>query len=128
MSALLLDTHAFIWFSENAPNLSVALKDRIESADFVYVSIASLWEIAIKISIGKLTLQSDYADIEAQLPAAGILLLPILFADTVRVRNLPFHHRDPFDRILIAQSINHSLVLVSRDEMFDAYAVQRLWE
>jgi len=128
MSALLLDTHTFIWFSENAPNLSVALKEQMESADRVYLSIASLWEIAIKISIGKLTLQSDYADIEAQLPAAGILLLPILFADTVRVRNLPFHHRDPFDRILIAQSINHSLVLVSRDEMFDAYAVQRLWE
>ena len=127
MSELLLDTHTFIWFSENAPNLSVALKEQMESADRVYLSIASLWEIAIKISIGKLTLQSDYADIEAQLPAAGILLLPISFADTVRVSNLPFHHRDPFDRILIAQSINHSLVLVSRDEMFDAYAVQRLW-
>jgi len=91
------------------------------------LSIASLWEISIKISIGKLTLQADYADIEAQLPAAGILLLPISFADTVLVRNLPFHHRDPFDRILIAQSINHSLVLVTRDEVFDAYAVQRLW-
>lgn len=128
MSALLLDTHTFIWFSENAPNLSVALNEQIESADRVYLSIASLWEIAIKISIGKLTLQADYAEIEAQLPAAGILLLPISFADTVQVRNLPFHHRDPFDRILIAQSINHSLVLVSRDEMFDAYAVQRLWE
>ncbi len=83
MSELLLDTHTFIWFSENAPNLSVALKEQIESADRVYLSIASLWEIAIKISIGKLTLQSDYADIEAQLPAAGILLLPISFADTV---------------------------------------------
>jgi PIN domain nuclease of toxin-antitoxin system len=77
MSAFLLDTHTFIWFSENAPNLSVALKEQIESADRVYLSIASLWEIAIKISIGKLTLQSDYADIEAQLPAAGIWLLPI---------------------------------------------------
>lgn len=127
MSALLLDTHTFIWFSENAPNLSVTLKEQIESADRVYISIASLWEIAIKISLGKLTLQSHYADIEAQLPASGILLLPISFTDTVRVRNLPFHHRDPFDRILIAQSINHALVLVSRDEMFDAYAVQRLW-
>ena len=127
MSELLLDTHTFIWFSENAPNLSVALNEQIESADRVYLSIASLWEIAIKISIGKLTLQAEYAEIEAQLPAAGILLLPISFADTVRVSNLPFHHRDPFDRILIAQSINHSLVLVSRDEMFDAYAVQRLW-
>lgn len=128
MSAFLLDTHTFIWFSENAPNLSVTLKEQIEAADLVYLSIASLWEIAIKISIGKLTLQADYADIEAQLPAAGILLLPISFADTVQVRNLPFHHRDPFDRILIAQSINHALVLVSRDEVFDAYAVQRLWE
>lgn len=128
MSALLLDTHTFIWFSENAPNLSVTLKEQIEAADIVYLSIPSLWEIAIKISIGKLTLQADYADIEPQLSAAGILLLPISFADTVLVRNLPFHHRDPFDRILIAQSINQALVLVSGDEVFDAYAVQRLWE
>jgi PIN domain nuclease of toxin-antitoxin system len=127
MSALLLDTHAFIWFSENAPSLSISLKDRIESADRVYVSIASLWEIAIKISIGKLALQVDYASIEAQLPASGILLLPISFRDTVRVLNLPFHHRDPFDRILIAQAIDRSLTLVSRDEVFDAYGVPRLW-
>ncbi|MCP2730497.1 type II toxin-antitoxin system VapC family toxin [Limnofasciculus baicalensis] len=127
MSALLLDTHTFIWFSENAPNLPVTLKEQIESADRVYLSIASLWEIAIKISIGKLTLQVDYAKIEAQLPGSGILLLPISFVDTVQVLNLPFHHRDPFDRILIAQAINHSLALVSRDEVFDAYVVQRLW-
>lgn len=127
MSAFLLDTHTFIWFSENAPNLPVTLKEQIEFADRVYVSIASLWEIAIKISIGKLTLQGDYAGIEAQLPASGILLLPISFADTVRVLDLPFHHRDPFDRILIAQAINYSLALVSRDEVFDAYDVQRLW-
>ncbi len=127
MSELLLDTHTLIWFSENDRNLSSALKEQIESADFVYVSIASLWEIAIKISLGKLALQADYADIEAQLPAAGILLLPISFADTVRVCNLPFHHRDPFDRILIAQAIERSLVLVSRDRVFTAYPVRQLW-
>ncbi|MGL5066150.1 MAG: PIN domain-containing protein [Microcoleus sp.] len=62
MSALLLDTHAFIWLSENDPNLSVALKEQIESADRIYISIASLWEIAIKTSIGKLTLLIKYID------------------------------------------------------------------
>lgn len=110
MSALLLDTHTFIWFSENDANLPDSLKDNIESAEQVYVSIASLWAIAIKLSIGKLSLQTDYASIEPRLEPAGIKLLPISFADTVLVRNLPLHHRDPFDRIL-----------------FSAYSVQQLW-
>jgi PIN domain nuclease of toxin-antitoxin system len=127
MSHLLLDTHAFIWFSEDDPHLPVALKEQIEASDMVYVSIASLWEIAIKLSIKKLALQRDYATIEARLTAAGMTLLPISFADTLQVSNLPLHHRDPFDRILIAQAINHDLTLVSRDEQLDAYAMQRLW-
>ncbi|HEY9302165.1 MAG TPA: type II toxin-antitoxin system VapC family toxin, partial [Phormidium sp.] len=66
-------------------------------------------------------------DIEPQLSAAGITILPLTFADTVQFRYLPLHHRDPFDRILVAQAINHSLVLVSRDVAFDAYDLQRLW-
>ena len=96
MSVLLLDTHAFIWFSEGDANLSVALREQIESANQVCVSIASFWEIAIKLSIGKLALQTDFATIEAKLSPAGITLLPILFTDTVQVRQLPLHHRDPF--------------------------------
>jgi PIN domain nuclease of toxin-antitoxin system len=127
MSVLLLDTHAFIWFSEGDANLSVALREQIESANQVCVSIASFWEIAIKLSIGKLALQTDFATIEAKLAPAGITLLPILFTDTVQVRQLPLHHRDPFDRMLIAQAINRSITVISRDVHFDAYPVQRSW-
>jgi PIN domain nuclease of toxin-antitoxin system len=121
---LLLDTHAFIWYSENDPKLPESIKIDIENADRVYLSIASLWEIAIKLSIGKLSLRSNYESIETSLEPAGIELLPISFADTVQVMNLPLHHRDPFDRILIAQSINHSLTLVSCDNAFAAYSIQ----
>jgi PIN domain nuclease of toxin-antitoxin system len=125
---LLLDTHAFIWYSENDPKLSDLLKTEIETADRVYLSIASLWEIAIKLSIGKLSLRSNYESIEASLEPAGITLLPISFVDTVRVMNLPLHHRDPFDRILIAQAINRSLILVSCDAVFTQYPIQVRWE
>jgi PIN domain nuclease of toxin-antitoxin system len=125
---LLLDTHAFIWYSENDSKLPESIKIEIETADSVYISIASLWEIAIKLSIGKLSLRSNYESIESSLEPAGIILLPISFADTVRVMNLPLHHRDPFDRILIAQAINNSLTLVSCDAAFTAYPIQLRWE
>jgi PIN domain nuclease of toxin-antitoxin system len=127
MNRLLLDTHALIWFVSNDPNLPGSTRDKIESADDVFLSIASLWEMAIKLNIGKLPLQGNFEDIEPQLIAAGITILPLTFADTVQFRYLPLHHRDPFDRILVAQAINHSLVLVSRDVAFDAYDLQRLW-
>lgn len=128
MSGLLLDTHVFIWFSENSSNLPIAIREEIEAADRVYLSIASLWEIAIKLSGGKLALQVVYSDIEAMLPGAGIELISISFADTTHLLNLPLHHRDPFDRILIAQAIGRSLVLVSADRSFGDYPVQKLWE
>jgi PIN domain nuclease of toxin-antitoxin system len=125
---LLLDTHAFIWYSEGDSKLPESIKLEIETADRVCISIASLWEIAIKLSIGKLSLRSNYELIESSLEPAGIDLLPISFADTVRVMNLPLHHRDPFDRILIAQAINNSLTLVSCDAAFTAYPIQLRWE
>jgi PIN domain nuclease of toxin-antitoxin system len=125
---LLLDTNAFIWYSEDDSKLPESIKLEIETADSVYISIASLWEIAIKLSIGKLSLRSNYESIESSLEPAGISLLPISFNDTVRVMNLPLHHRDPFDRILIAQAINNSLTLVSCDAAFTAYPIQLRWE
>ncbi len=127
MSSLLLDTHAIIWFVEDDLNLSIATKEKIESADTVFVSIISLWEIAIKLSIGKLSLQAAYETLEPQLDSAGLTLLSISFADTVKIRHLPLHHRDPFDRILVAQAMNNSLVLISQDTQLDAYSIQRLW-
>ncbi|NJK72944.1 MAG: type II toxin-antitoxin system VapC family toxin [Microcoleus sp. SU_5_6] len=127
MNRLLLDTHTLIWFVSNDSNLPVSTRDKIESADDVFLSIASLWEMAIKLNIGKLPLQGNFEDIEPQLIAADITILPLTFADTVQFRYLPLHHRDPFDRILVAQAINHSLVLISRDVAFDAYDLQRIW-
>ncbi|WP_204151588.1 type II toxin-antitoxin system VapC family toxin [Leptolyngbya sp. CCY15150] len=127
MSHLLLDTHAFIWLTENDLKLSDVLRTTIDTADLVYLSIASLWEMAIKLQLGKLSLQQDYEMIGAALEDSDILILPISFDDTVYVRNLPLHHRDPFDRILIAQSISNSLAIVSADTVFDAYPVRRVW-
>jgi PIN domain nuclease of toxin-antitoxin system len=127
MSNFLLDTHTFIWLTENDSKLPNALRATIDTADLVYLSIASLWEMAIKLQLGKLSLQRDYETIGATLEDSDILLLPISFDDTVQVRNLPLHHRDPFDRILIAKAINHSLVVVSADKAFDAYPIQRVW-
>lgn len=127
MSNFLLDTHAFIWLSENDGNLPNDLRDMIDIVDKVYLSIASLWEIAIKLNLGKLSLQRSYETIESEIESSDILLLPIRFIDTVQIRHLPLHHRDPFDRMLIAQAMNNDLVLISRDTQFDSYPIQRLW-
>lgn len=127
MSPFLLDTHTFIWLTENDSSLPDNLRVMIDTADLVYLSIASLWEIAIKVKLGKLSLQQSYETIGAAIDASDILMLPISFADTVQVRNLPLHHGDPFDRMLISQSINHALTIISTDKRFDAYSVQRVW-
>ncbi len=128
MKDFILDTHAFIWLSENDPNLPNNLREMIDLADTVYLSIVSLWEMAIKLNLGKLSLKRSYETIEQELKSSDISLLPITFIDTVQIYRLPLHHRDPFDRMLIAQAINKSLILISRDNQFDAYPIQRIWE
>jgi len=127
MSQFLLDTHTFIWLTEDSPNLPDDLRAMIDAADLVYVSIASLWEISIKLKLGKLSLQQSYESIGKTVVSSDILLLPIAFEDTAQLLNLPLYHNDPFDRILIAQAINHSLVIISTDKKFDAYPIQRVW-
>ncbi|MGB5771370.1 MAG: type II toxin-antitoxin system VapC family toxin, partial [Crocosphaera sp.] len=99
MTDFLLDTHAFIWLSENDSNLPNNLREMIDIADTVYVSIVSLWEMAIKLNLGKLSLQRSYETIEQELESSDILLLPITFIDTLQIYRLPLHHRDPFDRM-----------------------------
>lgn len=127
MSDFLLDTHTFIWLTEDDTNLPIDLRTLIDTAEIVYLSIASLWEIAIKLKTGKLSLQRSYETIGPAIAASDILILPILFTDTVQIRNLPLHHKDPFDRMLIAQAINNSLAIISTDTAFDAYSIQRIW-
>jgi PIN domain nuclease of toxin-antitoxin system len=125
---LLLDTHALIWFLDNDTRLPATTRTQIETTPIVFVSIASLWEISIKANIGKLDLSAPFSTIEPNLVALGITQLPITFKDLEIYLSLPLHHRDPFDRILIAQAINYSLSLVSQDTQMDAYAIHRLWE
>lgn len=125
---LLLDTHALIWFLDEDTRLPASIRTQIETTPTVFVSIASLWEIAIKANIGKLDLSAPFSSIEPNLVALDITQLPIIFKDLEIYLSLPLHHRDPFDRILIAQAIHHSLPLVSQDTQMDAYAIQRLWE
>ena len=126
---LLLDTHTFLWFLEDSAQLSSMAKALIEDGgNDVYISIGSLWEMAIKISLGKLSVSQPFEIfIPEQLTANDMTLLPIAVEHTVALITLPFHHRDPFDRLLIAQSLVTSMPIVGADTAFDAYGVQRLW-
>jgi PIN domain nuclease of toxin-antitoxin system len=123
----LLDTHTLIWFLENDAQLPASTRNLIEETPTIFISIASLWEIAIKANIGKLTLSFAFTDIATQLSNLSITQLPITFNDLETYLSLPLHHRDPFDRILIAQAMNHSLTLIRNDSQMDAYSIQRLW-
>jgi len=126
---LLLDTHSFLWFIGGSSKLSVNARMLIEDlSNQSVLSVASLWEIAIKVSSGKLSLvQSFETFIPQQMSLNGIELLEISFPHTVVVATLPFHHRDPFDRLLIAQAIVEQIPIVGCDTKFDAYAITRLW-
>ncbi len=123
----LLDTHAFLWYLLGDSNLGSKAKEAIDTKKGLYFSIASLWEISIKINVGKLKLNRAFEDLPKELEYINTQILPITFQDTEIYTSLPLHHRDPFDRILVAQTMNHSLVLISRDEAFDAYPIQRVW-
>jgi len=125
---MLLDTHTLLWFLEDSPRLPSEIKEQIESGNEVVVSIASLWEIAIKLSINKLRLQFEFQELPNILEELEISILTLSFEDTNIYLSLPLHHRDPFDRILIAQAMNHSLSIASADIAFDAYTtIHRLW-
>jgi PIN domain nuclease of toxin-antitoxin system len=123
----LLDTHTFIWFVMGDPRISVSIRVQIENNDNL-LSIASIWEMAIKSSIGKLNFGVTFDEfIQHQIIMNGIELLPIKIDHITVVATLPLHHRDPFDRLLIAQSIVENISIVSADKIFDLYPIGRLW-
>ncbi len=125
---LLLDTHSFLWFIEDSPRLSAKVKNLLESETDLLISAASLWEIAIKMSIGKLSLTQPFElFIPNQLASNAIEVLPIAVEHLALLSALPFHHRDPFDRLVIAQAIVEQLPVVSTDREFDPYGIKRLW-
>jgi PIN domain nuclease of toxin-antitoxin system len=118
----LLDTNAFLWAYARPEELSAASRHAIaDIANDRWVSIASLWEIAIKLSIGKLSLPND--NLAAAIAHLAVTVLPISVVHVGRAQALPFHHRDPFDRMMIAQAIEEGLTVVTRDRHFAAYDV-----
>lgn len=125
---LLLDTHTFLWFIEDNSQLSGDARSLLESDADLLLSTASLWEIAIKNGLGKIVLAQPFAEfIPTQLAENEIALLAITINHLAAIPGLPMHHRDPFDRLLIAQAITENLPIVSLDGKFDAYGIERLW-
>jgi len=124
---LLLDTQAFLWWVTDDRRLSKRARTAIAATPCV-VSIASCWEMAIKASIGKLTVPLPLSRfIQQQLEINGFSLLPIALEAAAAVADLPFHHRDPFDRLLVAQAQQHGVAIVSADPVFTKYRVRRIW-
>jgi PIN domain nuclease of toxin-antitoxin system len=126
---LLLDTHAFLWFIEGNLNLSAHARQLIEDENNQrFLSIASLWEISIKISIGKLELGIPFTEFfQQQVYGNAIALLEIRAEHLDILAKLPFYHKDPFDRLIIAQSVVENIPLVTKDGAFTNYPVVLLW-
>ncbi len=126
---LLLDSHTFLWFVNNDPLLSSTAKKLIEDPlNEKFVSIASCWEIAIKVGLGKLSLGEPATTfLPRELLVNQFQILQIQLAHATFVETLPHHHRDPFDRLLIAQSLVDVIPIVGNDTIFDSYTVTRLW-
>ncbi|MCI0338414.1 MAG: type II toxin-antitoxin system VapC family toxin [Acidobacteria bacterium] len=126
---LFLDTHTFLWFVLGDLQLSARARQLIEDvANAKFLSPAVYWEIAIKISIGKYALKEPYESfMDRAIRQNGFIILPIEPRHTAVLTNLPFHHRDPFDRLIIAQAMVEQMPVVTVDAAFDNYSVTRLW-
>ena len=128
----LLDTHALIWFFEGSDKMSRKAREQIENPSSTnFVSVVSFWEIAIKISIGKLEMDLSMEDLQRLIWENGMEILPIKIDHTFLLRTLPYHHKDPFDRLLITQSLTERLNLISCDDILDKYllgkTLDRIW-
>jgi PIN domain nuclease of toxin-antitoxin system len=126
---LLLDTHVFLWWVAGGPPVSRRARSAIaDGKNECLVSMASAWEMAIKVSLGKLEIDGSLERfLPEQLAANGFQVLPIDLEHVFRLTRLPFHHRDPFDRLLVAQALDGDLTLVSADPVFDKYGIKRRW-
>jgi len=129
MPRLLLDTHTFLWWVNDAPELSPVARDVISNTNNeCFLSVASCWEMAIKSSLGKLVLAKPVDRfVHDQIAGNCFTILNIELRHAAKVESLPFHHRDPFDRLLIGQAISDKLSLVTSDKMFTHYDVQLIW-
>lgn len=125
---LLVDTHAFIWFVEDDKNLPSHIRKELENTDNALIfSIASLWEMTIKMSLGKLIVNFKIEEVIEKISDNGFEILPVLPEHIIKLSQLPFIHRDPFDRMLISQGLSENIKIVSKDEIFDDYKIKRFW-
>lgn len=125
---LLLDTHIFIWWADQPERLSpTALSALEDEANELLLSVASVWEMQIKIQLGKLKLSLPIKElVNNQQETNALTVLPVALAHVLRLNALPFHHKDPFDRLLIAQSIEETFTIVTADSQLSAYSVKLL--
>lgn len=124
----LLDTHTLIWNFEADPRLPQHLRALIDAPEHeIFISMASLWEMTVKSSLGKLTLSKPLEEIFQHVLNIGFSTLPIETSHLLALRDMPFHHRDPFDRLITAQCLSEKLLLLSVDTVFDHYADCRIW-
>jgi PIN domain nuclease of toxin-antitoxin system len=127
--SFLLDTHTFIWFINGDETIPSKVISKIKNLDNqCFISIASIWEIAIKLKLNKLALTADFNKIIDFLEQNQIEVLPITFTHLLALNQLEFHHRDPFDRIILAQGISEKLTILSKDENFKFYKAKVFWQ
>lgn len=126
---ILLDSHTFIWFSQNSPQLSSsAIKILEDRNNLLLLSLVSVWEIQIKVQLGKLNLDISLAEIvKDQTKINDVQILPLKLSHIWTLDTLPYYHKDPFDRLLISQAITENLIILGVDSVFDSYPVQKIW-
>lgn len=124
---ILIDTHVFLWGIQDEAKLSKRVQALLPAED-VWISVASLWEMMAKVQVGKLVLPTPVGEyLSRKLKENGVSVLALTFAHVKKLEKIPWHHRDPFDRILIAQSLEEKLPLVTSDPLFKKYLVQSIW-
>jgi PIN domain nuclease of toxin-antitoxin system len=124
---ILLDTHAFLWAITDDSRMPARVRKLMEASD-CWFSVASIWETVVKVQSGKMSLPLPAGPfLVSELVASGVRILPITLDHVLRVERLELHHRDPFDRVLIAQSIEENLPVLTTDPLFKKYPVQQLW-
>ena len=125
----LIDSHTFLWFGTEDPLLPDRIREIISDPDNdIKISIASFWEIGIKYSVGKLPLKANVLGLEQQARDLDITIVPITMSAIHQITLMPQHHRDPFDRIIIATALTTGEAILSADAVFDVYGVARVWD
>jgi len=125
---VLLDTHAFLWFITGDTRLSKKVRRLMEDGETeLFLSAASVWEMAIKTSLGKLSVSMPFSEFIQQKTLQGFLIMPVEWHHAVAVAGMPFHHNDPFDRLLVAQALTEQLPVITADPAFKKYGVKIIW-